>query len=234
MIITIDGPVASGKSTVAEELARRFGYYYLYTGLLYRALAYALVKEFGYTEEQLAEPRKSDIDQLLVDGRIRYVYDAYGPHVYLDAHEITQHLKTAFVDRISSVSSANPYVRRAIAILQKNISNHNNIVADGRDTGTVVFPNAEVKFFLTATVQERARRWQQGQAAQGNNFSLEEAISAVEMRDGRDIRREFSPLKQAEDAILVDNSFLTISETIDHMAAVVARVLSKERVHQAQ
>jgi len=231
MIVTIDGPVASGKSTVAQKLAERFGFYYLYTGLLYRALAYALVTSFEYTKKTLEEPAQEDIDVLLAKGRIVYTYDAQGPHIFFDSVEITHLLKSEFVDSISSISSANARVRHAVFLLQQSVAVENNIVADGRDTGTVVFPLAEAKFFLTASLSERARRWRIGQMRQGNSVSEEEARAAVALRDERDTLRVISPLKKAEDAILVDNTDLTIDETVAFMERVVAVCVAKETKH---
>ncbi len=225
MIITIDGPVASGKSTVAQKLAERFGYYYLYTGLLYRALAYALVTSFGYTNETLAEPSQEHIDALLVNGRLVYCFDKYGAHILFDGTDITAYLKSEFVDGISSISSANPRVRGAVFVLQQSIALGNDVVADGRDTGTVVFPDAQVKFFLTASLEERARRWRIGQSVLGNVVSKEESEAAVLMRDTRDRERTVSPLKQADDAILVDNTNWTIDETIGYMTSIVQRAI---------
>ncbi len=234
MIITIDGPVASGKSTVAEKMAVQFGFFYLYTGLLYRALAYALVTSFSYTKETLQEPAQKDIDSLLAEGRIVYRYDSGGPHIFFDGAEITGLLKSEFVDGISSISSANPRVREGVFVLQQSIAMQNDIVADGRDTGTVVFPDAEVKFFLTASLEERARRWRIGQEQQGNLLDEREALAAVSLRDERDTNRVVSPLKIASDAILVDNTGWSIDETIAHMQNVVLEYLNKGTERRVQ
>ncbi len=224
MIITIDGPVASGKSTVAQALAHEFhefGFYYLYTGLLYRALAYALVTAYGYSEEALVAPGEDALEALLQKGRLEYRFDVGAARILFDGKDITSLLKTEEVDRISSISSANAAVRAAVYCLQQQIATGADIIADGRDTGTVVFPNAQIKFFLTASVEERAFRWRTNQARQGNMVSEDEAITAVTMRDERDRTRKISPLLPAEDAILVDNSNWSIEETITYMAAIV-------------
>jgi cytidylate kinase len=221
MIITIDGPVASGKSTVAQVLAQRFNFYYLYTGLLYRAIAYALVKTYGYSELDLASPKSSDLDELLASGRIVYMFHDGMAHIVFDGTDITNLLKTEYVDQISSISSANSLVRSAVYRLQQSIATGTDIVADGRDTGSVVFPRADVKFFLTASVEERARRWRNDQVSQGNAVTLSDAITAVNMRDQRDKTRKISPLIQAADAILIDNSSWSIDETIERMVQVV-------------
>lgn len=152
MIITIDGPTASGKSTVAKLLARRLGWYYLNTGLLYRALAYLLVKEFHYTSEQLSNPTLHDIEYCL--SIVRYTYD--NEHsACIWAHDdinITYCLKTSDIDRKASIVSANHLVRLSLLSYQRALADHHHIVVDGRDTGSVVFPHAEYKFFFNSII----------------------------------------------------------------------------------
>lgn len=222
MIIAIDGPVASGKSTIGQEIAHRLGFYYLYTGMLYRGIAYALVKAYGYDEQKLKNPDKKHVDDLLAAGRLEYRYSEGRAQLLFDGTDITDRLKTAEVDNWASTSSALPVVRQAILHIQQEIGRTHDIVADGRDMGTVVFPDAEYKFFLTASVEVRARRWQADQKRMGNDLSLQECIAKISERDHRDTTREHSPLIQAPDAIVIDSSELDLPRTIDKILSFIA------------
>lgn len=222
MIITIDGPVASGKSTIARLLAKELDFYYLYTGLLYRGIAALLVKELGYTEEDLKHPRKEDLDLLLKGDAFEYCYKNGEAQIYFKGKSITESLKTREVDNWSSISSADPTVRNAIFERQVLIGKQHNMVADGRDTGSVVFPDAAVKIFLTASLEIRAARWQRDQAKMGLIFSDEESKHIVEERDERDRTRTHSPLIKAKDAIVIDSTYLSCNEVV---AAIKVYVL---------
>lgn len=215
MIITIDGPTASGKSSIARLLARDLGSYYLYSGLLYRALGYLLVREYGYTHDQLANPAMEQVHELLDEKNFLYGYSAHdGAQIFFCNHDITPHLKTADVDRYASIVSAHPGVRTEILHLQRRIAKTFDIIADGRDCGTTVFPNAEYKFFLTATPEVRARRWIADQKKQGKDIAFADALAALHDRDSRDTHRECSPLVIAPGAFVIDNSDLNLQETL--------------------
>lgn len=221
MIITIDGPVASGKSSVARQLAHELNFYYLYTGLLYRGIAYILVKNFGYTQTDLAQPRHADIDAIMQPGRFVYRLSAGKPAIIFDGVEITDHLKQGEVDGWSSTSSADPYVRHAIFDMQVALGREHDLVAEGRDIGTVVFPHAEHKFFLTASIEQRAYWWQKLQAQLGRVYTFAESRLEVAERDRRDTTREHSPLAQAPDAVLLDGTGKSIQELVDMIKRVV-------------
>lgn len=221
MVITIDGPVASGKSSVASALAQELGFYYLYTGLLYRGIAYILVEKFGYDRERLKSPCEADLTHLMEC--FEYRYEKGAPQIYYKKVNITSFLKSAEIDDFSSLSSANQYVRKAILQRQILMGQQYDLVADGRDMGTVVYPDAPCKFFLTASVEVRARRWQKDQAAQGTSFSLDEAMRIVAERDQRDSTRTYSPLRPASDAIIVDNSTYSLEETVALMREFVQK-----------
>jgi cytidylate kinase len=221
MIITIDGPVASGKSTIAQRLAHDLGFYYLYTGLLYRGIAYVLVHQYGYDDVMLKTPKQADVNAVLKAGRLVYRYEREQAQVWYDEINITPFLKTKEIDATSSISSADPYVRAAILQLQVRIGQEHDIVADGRDMGTVVFPQAVCKFFLTASPEVRAARWQADQLRAGKEYAMAEALQVVSMRDERDTTREHSPLKPALDAIIVDNSSLDIAQTVAYMRQII-------------
>ncbi len=214
MIIAIDGPVASGKSTIARQLAHELGFYYLYTGLLYRGIAYVLVKKLGYTDADLVHPRHADVDAVMQSGRFVYRYAVGEPSIIFDGEDITPELKKGEVDGWSSLSSADPYVRHAIFETQVALGKKHDLVAEGRDIGTVVFPHAEHKFFLTASLEQRAFWWRKMQEQLGRVYSLDESLREVAERDRRDTTREHSPLAQAADAIVVDATGLGLEEVI--------------------
>lgn len=236
VIITIDGPAASGKSTIARGLARTLGYYYLCSGLLYRALGYLLVTQRGYTIENVHQLKQSDIDYCFDPKKFLYNYDQEkGEHIFFMSHsyfstngvpngkqrnwgnDITPYLKDKAIDQIASVISTNTLVRHALTQLQHAIASEYNIVADGRDVGSVIFPHAEHKFFITAAIEVRAQRWQQDQKKYGNNFSLQEAIARITDRDERDKNRTVAPLVVPAGAIIIDTSDITVEQVIEIM-----------------
>lgn len=223
MIITIDGPVASGKSSVALFLAHDLKFYYLYTGLLYRGVAYILAQHYRYTPSMMHSPLPDDLYDILHNHQFVYGYtvEEKGAFITFDKEDITPFLKTAAVDAWSSCISASLPVRQAILHLQVTIAEEYNIVADGRDMGTVVFPQAAHKFYLTADKEIRALRWQNDQRRRENNVSLQESIECIQDRDNRDQNRKHSPLTQASDAIVIDNSHLSIYETVKLMRSQI-------------
>lgn len=222
MIITIDGPAASGKSTVAFLLAERLGYYYLYSGLLFRALAYILEQE-SIVYQQDETILQGLITAYLFSDDFVYLYDAnHKPCIIYKQRDITPELKTPEIDRLASIVSRYEQVRLAVQKYQRKIADDYNCIADGRDCGTVVFPQAACKFFLTASVIVRAKRWQGDQASQGKSYSLEQSIKEITSRDDRDLSREISPLIQAQDAVRIDNSELSIAQTVALMLDYIA------------
>lgn len=215
MIVTIDGPTASGKSTIARMLARDLDCYYLYSGLLYRALGYLLVHEYHYSLERLARPNVADVQAVLSFPLSLYTYDSYqGAQIHSRGVSITHLLKTPHVDRYAYIVSAHPYARAAILEFQRMLAQKHTLIADGRDCGTVVFPHAEHKFFLTADPEVRARRWQLDQLRAGKDISFSESLAALLARDGHDTSREHSPLVPADNAKIIDNSALDLTQTL--------------------
>ena len=222
MIITIDGPTASGKSTVARALSNRLGYHHLSTGLLYRGLAYLLTTLSDYNEATINNPSQEEVQQFLDPDKFSYFENEQGKGcVSWDGKDITPHLKTPEMDRASSLLSTNPMVREQLLEYQRWFGNQYDLVADGRDLGSVVYPDADVKFFLTATPEERARRWQADQKKAGNEFTPQEALERVNGRDQRDRERAVCPLIQPKDAIIVDNTSLTSEQTIETMQQLI-------------
>jgi CMP/dCMP kinase len=229
MIITIDGPAASGKSSAARCLAQKLGFYYLYSGLLYRGCAYVLLKA-GFTKKEFARIDPGAVSTYYNVKRIRYLYTLnHGEQLFFDGADITAQLKTPKIDEASSLLAENPAIREAIRLVQQEYSATSNIVADGRDMGTVVFPHAQVKFFLTASVEARAQRWQHAQKTVGNSFTIEEATAILTERDHRDTIRDHSPLAVARDAIMIDNTNMSAAETCQKIEDEVKKILSDKQ-----
>lgn len=227
MIITIDGPTASGKSTAAMLMAQKLGFYYLNSGLLYRAFAYVLLDHCGYRVEKLYHPRDEDIQAYLLSDRINYICDSQAmASIWFDGNDITAHLKGGAIDQAASIVSGDVRVRQALLGVQRLIGKAHDLVIDGRDTGTVVFPDADYKFYLTASLEIRAARWMHDQQARGNSYSLQEAIAQLAIRDERDATRDIAPLRIPEAATIIDNGQLTIEQTV---AVIYDLVQSKLR-----
>jgi CMP/dCMP kinase len=213
MIITIDGPVASGKSTIARLLAEQLGYVYINSGFLFRGLAYIYVRERNYSIEHLQAISAQEVRQVL--GQLDYTYSLeQGARICIDGVDITPLLKEPEIDQAASLISTDPSVRQALLEYQRDFAHDKNTVVDGRDSGTVVFPAAEYKFYLTASTEVRAHRWQREQALKGRVFSLEESMEIIKERDDRDCTREVAPLKPASEALIIDTSTLTMQDVL--------------------
>jgi cytidylate kinase len=224
MIITIDGPAASGKSTTARLIADTLGYYYLNSGFLYRALGYLLLAHKKYDEQLLQYPRNEDIEEYLNPNRLHYYYDsARGARIFFDDQELTSALKSSAVDRAASIISSNPEVRDRLLAMQRNLAEHHDIVAEGRDMGTIVFPDANFKFFLTASLMVRAQRWQHDQKKRGKNISIHDAMQELRERDDRDTQRTIAPLQPSPQAVEINTSALDIDATVQKIVDVIEK-----------
>lgn len=223
MIVTIDGPVASGKSTVARLIANSLGFTLISSGFLFRALGHELLYTYHYSlEELLLIINNALLDEIFNTDHFEYTYDnEHGPRVFLKGIDITSRLKMPIIDKAASILGTSPLVRNYFITLQHLLAHNKNSIIEGRDSGSVVFPNADIKFFLTASLEVRAQRWQKMQKNLGLEFSLDEAKKIIKERDDRDYTRSIAPLKIPEDALVVDNSNLTLPETINYLISYI-------------
>ena len=216
MNIAIDGPAGAGKSTIAKILAARLGILYLDTGAMYRAVGYKAIKS-GVSVSDLAA-----VENMLKNTTVDVKVEDGVQHVYLDGEDVSGVIRTPEVSKAASDISALPPVRHAMVDLQRIIAAKQDTVLDGRDVGTFVLPNAEHKFFLTASVEERAKRRYKELVGRGENCDFEKIRKDIETRDYNDSHRELAPLKKADDAIEVDTTFMTIEEVADKLATLIS------------
>jgi cytidylate kinase len=216
--LAIDGPAGAGKSTIAKRIAKQMGFIYVDTGAMYRAMAlYFLRNNITATDNERIEEACKDVD-------ITIEYMDGEQYVILNGENVNSFIRTEEVGNMASASSVNKTVRLKLVELQQNLAKKEDVVMDGRDIGTYVLPNADVKIYLTASTKERARRrW-----AELKDKGMDADISAIEKdiieRDDRDMSREFAPLKQAEDAILLDSSDMTIDEVVEEIMDICKHI----------
>jgi cytidylate kinase len=219
-IVAIDGPAGAGKSTVARRLADALGYVLVDTGAMYRAVALA-AKRAGVAWEE-ASPVGALAHAIVARRGLSFERDAEkGVRVWLDGEDVSDAIRAPDMGMGASTVSGHKDVRDALFDLQRQAGRGGGVVLEGRDIGTVVFPDAEVKLFLTARPEVRARRRFDELTAKGAPVTLEETLADIRRRDEQDTTRAVAPLRQAEDATLVDNSDITIDETVDRMVALV-------------
>lgn len=224
MVITIDGPAGSGKSTVAQTLAQKLSFYYINTGMLYRALAFLLMKREGYSEQDLAHPRTEHLKRYLDVVHFSYHYSSTGKvTITFEGLDITPFLKDEEIDRGASTVSVNPLVREVMHDIQHRIKERHSVVIEGRDSGSTVFPHAEHKFFLTALLQERARRWQKMQEKRGHMVTLAQAEESLKERDRRDKERVVAPLIVPQGAIEIDSTNMDIDQVVQEMMKYIKK-----------
>lgn len=209
--VAIDGPAGAGKSTIAKRIARRLGYIYVDTGAMYRAMAYYLIQNQVDAADQeaiAAACQHADISICYQDGE---------QVVLLNGENVNAYLRTEAVGNMASVSSVVPEVRKKLVELQQKLARETDVVMDGRDIGTVVLPDADVKVYLTASVETRAKRRFLELQEKGEPADLVKIAADIEDRDYRDMHRDISPLRQAEDATLVDSSDMTIDQVVERI-----------------
>lgn len=206
--VAIDGPACAGKSTIAKLVAKEKGYIYVDTGAMYRGLA------IHFLDKGIQPQETEKVIEACKDAEVTIAYEDAVQHVYLNGKDISSRLRNEEVGNMASVISAIPEVRKKLLELQQNLAKTQNVIMDGRDIGTCVLPHADVKVYLTASVETRAKRRYQELQEKGEDCNLEEIAHDIEERDRRDMTREIAPLKQAEDAVLVDSSDMTIAEVV--------------------
>jgi cytidylate kinase len=214
-IIAIDGPAGSGKSTTAKLLAARLGYIYLDTGAMYRAVTlYALRNNISPSDERA-------LTALAPELKIEFFNDGKSNTVFLNGEDVTDAVRTPEVTSAVSAVSAHPGVREAMVRQQREIAKKGNVVAEGRDTTTVVFPEADLKIYLEASLVERARRRVIDFARQKITTTVEEQMKQLSLRDNFDSNRTHSPLMRTSDAVAVDTTNLTIEEQVDRIVKLI-------------
>lgn len=206
--IAIDGPAGAGKSTIAKEIAKRLGWIYADTGAMYRAMALYFIRNNISADDEMA------VNAALGNIDISISYTENGQQVSLNGENVNAFIRTEQVSIMTSSISSYPSVRNKLLGLQRQLAETKNVVMDGRDIGTCVLPKATVKIYLTASVKERARRRYSEYVEKGEKVDLNKIEEDIAERDRRDMSREISPLKQAEDAVLVDSSEMSIEEVI--------------------
>lgn len=214
-VVAIDGPAGAGKSTVAKALALRLGYMFLDSGALYRAGAWAAHRR------GIAWSDGHGLGQLIHDLDIRFDGHGDANHIAVDGEDITDEIRRAEISEGASQVSAFAEVRAGLLALQRRIGASGRVVAEGRDMGTVVFPDARAKFFLTAPIEERARRRTLELAESGRPQDFDVVLAEMRLRDQRDSTRAVAPLRRAEDAIEIDTAGLSAEEVVARMAAIV-------------
>lgn len=214
--IAIDGPAGAGKSSISKELAKKLNYIYVDTGAIYRSLAYTALK-LGYNT-------KSDINKIIFLANnckidLKYINDTQ--HIFVDDNDVSDFIRTPEVSKGASDVSAIPEVRKALLFIQRNIADKNNVLMDGRDIGTVVLPNATIKIFLTASIEERAKRRYKEMLEKGVACDFDEIKADIAYRDEQDSNRAVAPLKPAEDSVIFDNSTYSFDESVEYLYKLI-------------
>lgn len=213
MRIAIDGPSGAGKSTIAKEVAKILEFDYIDTGAMYRAVGYKMMQSQVTLKDAIA--LKKLLDETTID--------FHKGRTLLDGEDVSDYIRTPAVSLMASDCSALPVVREKLVELQRELGKQKSVVMDGRDIGTNVFPDAEIKFFVTATAEERAKRRYLELLAKGETVEYQAVLSDMKIRDYNDSTRSLHPLKQAEDAILLDTTHMTIEEVIARIMEEIER-----------
>ena len=215
--IAIDGPSGSGKSTISKIIAKKIGFINVDTGALYRTIAYF------FLENKINYKEKSEVLKNLNNISVSLKNENFSQTIFLNGVDVTQKIRTNEISMVSSEISVIPEVRQFLLKLQRDIAKENNVVIDGRDIGTVVIPNADVKIFLTADPKVRAKRRYNQLISKGQSTTFDEILELINKRDYNDIHRKISPLKKADDAILVDNSNLNQQDTVYKLIEIIKK-----------
>lgn len=206
--IAIDGPAGAGKSTIAKFVAKEKGYIYVDTGAMYRALA------LFFLEEDIQPEETERIKEACENAEVAIKYEDKVQQVYLNGVNVTSRLREEAVGNMASISSASPVVRAKLLALQRELAAKEDVIMDGRDIGTNILPGADLKIYLTASIETRAKRRYDELKEKDRDCDYDEIARDIKERDERDMNREIAPLKKAEDAVLVDSSNMTIEEVV--------------------
>ena len=214
--IAIDGPAGAGKSTIAKALAKELGYHYVDTGAIYRTVAYFL-------DLLGVSPKDVDgVERYIDELTIQIEYDETGKqHMIMNGMDVSDEIRTQDISQKASLVSAHKVVRDMLLDMQRDVAKKNNVIMDGRDIGTVVLPDATVKIFLTASAEVRAKRRTDELIAKGQKADFAQILKEIEQRDYQDTHRPIAPLKQADDAVLLDTSALDIPEVVAAMKKII-------------
>lgn len=218
VVVAIDGPSGAGKSTVARLLAERLGYLYIDTGAMFRAVALAVRRAMVKPDDDEA------LGRICASLEISFERDEKGYRVLSNGEDVSEAIRTPEISQLTSRISAKKAVRDILLHEQRRMGRSGNVVLEGRDIGSVVFPDAEVKFFLSASPEERGRRRYLELLAKGEDVTLEKTVSEVAARDARDEQREVAPLRMADDAVLIDSTGVSIEDVLSRMSAIVRDV----------
>ncbi len=221
--VALDGPSGAGKSTIAKKIAAKLGYVYVDTGALYRSIAYYVLSQNTDAGD------KEQVCPLLAQIDVKLVYQDGSQHVMLNGEDISDKIRTPEISMGASAVSAIPEVREFLFALQLDIARENDIIMDGRDIGTVVLPNADVKVFLTATAEERANRRFKELSEKGDLSTYEEVLEDINQRDYNDTHREIAPLKKADDAVEVDSTSMGLDEVVDEISRIITEKTGQKK-----
>ena len=220
--IAIDGPAGAGKSTIARRIAKEMGCYYVDTGAIYRTVAY-------FMDLLGVSPKDTDgVERYIDELTIQIEYDEDGlQHMIMNGMDVTGDIRTQDISQKASLISAQPVVREVLLDMQREVARQHNVVMDGRDIGTVVLPDANVKIFLTASAEVRAKRRTDELIAKGQKADFAQILKEIEQRDYQDTHRAIAPLKMARDSVKVDTSDLTIEQVVETIRNIVTEKTSK-------
>ena len=214
--IAIDGPAGAGKSTIARRIAKELGFYYVDTGAIYRTVAY-------FMDLLGVSPKDTDgVERYIDELTVSIEYDEDGlQHMIMNGMDVTNDIRTQDISQKASLISAQPVVREVLLDMQQEVARQHNVVMDGRDIGTVVLPEADVKIFLTASAEVRAKRRTEELTAKGQKANYEKILQEIQQRDYQDTHRPIAPLKMARDSVKVDTSELDIDQVIETIRKVI-------------
>jgi cytidylate kinase len=219
LTIAIDGPSGAGKSTVARSLAKRLDYVYIDTGAMYRSVALRVKEKNISPEDELA------LKQLASSLPITFTTKGEQTHVFCEGENITEAIRTSEISRLASTISRQKGVREALVQMQREMGKRGGVILEGRDIGTVVFPDADVKFYLDAEDDERAKRRYHEMVEKGVKVDYKETQEELVQRDHHDMHRIHSPLKKADDALLIDSTRRSVEEVVEEMVQIISRVI---------